>query len=415
MDGGQVGVNDISAPSFTDDLWLQIFSHLPVKPLFKFMCVSKTWSTLISDYCNRARVLESLTGFFYQLVEFDENDDLERIEYKYVCSSNETLSVNNKKNRSIDLSLDFLPELPHFAILHSCSGLLLCLSVESNGPVYYVCNPLLKTWVALPKPCTGDTIDDAEARLTYDPNTTHFRVILCSGDVYRDYGRTVIQIFSSDTGNWLETKVAHGPNRLIYPYSGCPVLHNEALYYLLFPSHVMRVDFLEGNYGVIELPIIQEEVPSAGMLYECEGHLYYMRGHTFYHLDPLRFQVWMLTDWNTKEWIMKHDICSETLYEKISAADSCCLRADKECFQPLGFAADLNVIFLREHCKIHYCDLVNLKAENAPVSSYSLKNESTIRNFFQITLLLILIQGEGLCSRQVDRPCLVSRKESGKD
>ncbi|KAG9444450.1 hypothetical protein H6P81_015790 [Aristolochia fimbriata] len=210
---------------------------------------------------------------------------------------------------------------PSFTDDLCCGGLLLCVSVESNGSVYYVCNPLLKTWVALPEPCTGDTIDDAEARLMYDPNTTHFRVILCSGDFYREYGRTVIQIFSPDTGNWLQTKVAHGPNRFFCPYSGCPLLHSEALYYLLFLSHVMRVDFVEGDYGVIELPI-QEQVPSAGILYECEGHLYYIRGHTYYHLDPLRFQVWMFTYWNTKEWIMKHDICSKTLYEKISAADS---------------------------------------------------------------------------------------------
>ncbi|XP_068646239.1 F-box protein At5g07610-like [Aristolochia californica] len=351
---------------FCEDLVMEICSRLPLKPLFRLKCVSKGWCSLISRFSKEGRHLESLSGFFYEVIAIDDNGRLKRSEYRYACISNGTVcdSKNNCSSDSVDMGLDFLPLYPDFTIIHCRNGLLLCLSSESNGHVYYVCNPLLKKWVALPKPCTEVSLENA--RLVYDPKESpHFKVILCPRYFSQAHAHFMFQVFSSSSGKWVESKLAYKSSFRPWPYQGRPVLFYEALYTRLFPFHFMKNDAHKDNHGVIQLP--QEPLLSAeGILCESDGHLYYIRGHNYHHLNPRNFQVWMLGDGDRNGWTLKHEICGRALYEKMSQTGSGCPRAnyrDPECIRFLAFAPRYNAVFFREHCKILYFDISSMKVE----------------------------------------------------
>ncbi|CAN6329158.1 unnamed protein product [Urochloa humidicola] len=48
-----------------DDLLLEILARVPYRSIYRFRCVSKRWSALISHPDNRGRLPQTLVGFFY--------------------------------------------------------------------------------------------------------------------------------------------------------------------------------------------------------------------------------------------------------------------------------------------------------------------------------------------------------------
>ncbi|CAL5086089.1 unnamed protein product [Urochloa decumbens] len=54
-----------AAPYLPDELVVEILARLPAKLLCRFKCVSRRWRRLISDPAHRARLAQTLSGFFF--------------------------------------------------------------------------------------------------------------------------------------------------------------------------------------------------------------------------------------------------------------------------------------------------------------------------------------------------------------
>ncbi|XP_068651629.1 putative F-box protein At5g50220 [Aristolochia californica] len=311
MDGEEasssVAVNgSITNTSFSDDLLIEIFSHLPTKSLFRFKCVSKAWCSLISNDSNQAGPLSCLSGLFYKKRTLDENDYLQRMEYGFACLSTEKACATSQTD-TISISLSFLPLYPHFKIVDGCNGLLLCLTGETRGAVFYV---------------------------SYE-------------------------IFDSAAGKWENHNAVFHPKGANYlDLISPPTLFNEALHYSCYPFHILRVNLKGGSCDVIELP--NKKISTAGTMHGFDGHLYYICCKRDYRARVDKLQIWMLKDWHTEEWIETHEICNKDLGEKILEAGGSCIR---NYTRPLAFGPGLDVAFFTDQRNIFSCELETMKVE----------------------------------------------------
>nr|GEX70890.1 hypothetical protein [Tanacetum cinerariifolium] len=103
----------------------------------------------------------------------------------------------------MDHSFGSAEEVDHVRILQSCNSLLLCSG--SAWPVfYYVYNPSKILFKRLPQPnyyLRDDScfFSSGVFRLAFDPRKLiHYKVVQAGGES----GKTWIQIYSSETGNW---------------------------------------------------------------------------------------------------------------------------------------------------------------------------------------------------------------------
>nr|CAB3454673.1 unnamed protein product [Digitaria exilis] len=55
----------LAAAYLPDELVVEILARLPAKSLCRFKCVSRRWCRLISDPAHRARLAQTLSGFFF--------------------------------------------------------------------------------------------------------------------------------------------------------------------------------------------------------------------------------------------------------------------------------------------------------------------------------------------------------------
>ncbi|KAF8669282.1 hypothetical protein HU200_051616 [Digitaria exilis] len=60
-----VGRSALAAAYLPDELVVEILARLPAKSLCRFKCVSRRWCRLISDPAHRARLAQTLSGFFF--------------------------------------------------------------------------------------------------------------------------------------------------------------------------------------------------------------------------------------------------------------------------------------------------------------------------------------------------------------
>ena len=123
-----------------DDLVVNILARLPAKSLCRFKCVSRRWRRLISDPAHRARLTQTLSGFFF--VSCDPARCFAGL------PSSVTPPAGDGGPPPVDASLSFLPAScveGEIKMLDSCTGLLLLCSKERPHhpppPFYVVYNP----------------------------------------------------------------------------------------------------------------------------------------------------------------------------------------------------------------------------------------------------------------------------------
>ncbi|OVA04895.1 F-box domain [Macleaya cordata] len=187
-----------------EDVWIEIFSRLPLNFIFKFRCVSKLWLSFLSKPSFIIGIFNSLTSPPWTLV-YQLNDN--HFSHFYPIFDRQLFSTASPDvhfqfiSRYDGFSFRFLPEEKIY-LLASSNGLVLCSASLNYQSIYYVCNPLTKKWVSLPPPTQSPPrlflngfICDSSS-LTF---TSTYKVLRIPE--FKDpTTKFDLEIFSSDTG-----------------------------------------------------------------------------------------------------------------------------------------------------------------------------------------------------------------------
>ncbi|KAK9182539.1 hypothetical protein WN944_025684 [Citrus x changshan-huyou] len=126
--------------SLSEDLITEILCRLPVKSVTRFKIVSKAWNNLISNVCIPR--ISNLSGFLFHSTEDCMN---------YFSYSDNNEGCGNDGEGFVESLTSLLPsEYFPYKLFDSCNGLIL-LGSSLREHRYYVCNPLTKQCVAIPK------------------------------------------------------------------------------------------------------------------------------------------------------------------------------------------------------------------------------------------------------------------------
>ncbi|XP_068651621.1 F-box protein At5g07610-like, partial [Aristolochia californica] len=356
-----------------DDLFTEIFSRLPIKPLFRLKSVCKLWNRLISSDQLHGRLLLP-HGLFYPFQACDSEPE----EYRYIC-----LSDSNSSDGGIqDISLSFLPRYPNLEIIDSCNGLILLLWSEMEEGTcqieYYVCNPLTKRWIALPKPRRWVGFDIT--RLAFDPSLSpDFQVIHILIPSDWDVTSLMTETFSSASGQWVESihrcvPVSHGS----LPKDG--EFMSGILYILCLPSYILGFNFGEGGSHLIRLP---ERRRHYSFLKCFRGCLYYV-SH-----DNSVIDIWTLEDTSSSDWTLKHTVAMKALEKQICLP--ICDRFWHDLYycslQPFELHPEREAIVLKTHCKLFSYDFMSSRLEELGCTEECIAGSSHRAWFFESVAL----------------------------
>jgi hypothetical protein len=191
-----------AASLLTDDLILEVLSHLPARSVRRFKCVSTAWRDLIADPAHRKKLPQTLAGFLYN-------------KYKPGGALSGHFASVSGGALPVDPSLHFLQpnKFKYIALEDTCNGLLLCACYNKETPDsdkdeyrHVVCNPATERWIELPPPPQAlANRFYSTTRLAFDPAvSSHFHVLqfwqTISGVENCARG---VDIFSSKTGAWI--------------------------------------------------------------------------------------------------------------------------------------------------------------------------------------------------------------------
>uniref|UniRef100_A0A0D9WDC6 F-box domain-containing protein n=1 Tax=Leersia perrieri TaxID=77586 RepID=A0A0D9WDC6_9ORYZ len=295
------------AEKLTDDLLVEILSRVPYKSLIRSKLVSPRWRRVISDPNHRNRLPRyhldtTLAGFF---------------------NSESFINVRGEGRPLFDPSFPFLPKCDNLNILDSCNDLLLCRCERSTHPWrfefdYLVVNPATEKWVALPD--SGWSDRSQTAYLGFDPvvSSSHFHVFKFVEDRdedddwnvhHVDYGLYVegAQIYSSKTGMWTRRDNDWG-----YTNHHFKSVFFNSMLHLITKEYVVAAVDVEGNtWRTIPMPQSLSELKpfyghnSEGFINLARGCLYFVHTNRY---ERHNLSVWVLEDYNSGEWILKHTV-----------------------------------------------------------------------------------------------------------
>lgn len=107
-----------------DELVVEILERVPANSLCRFKCVSRSWRRLICDPAHRAKLAQTLSGFF----------GFPRRRRADACPPRDFVSLSPRGGDDgpplVDTALSFLPPTwtcGEIEVLDSCNGLLLLL------------------------------------------------------------------------------------------------------------------------------------------------------------------------------------------------------------------------------------------------------------------------------------------------
>ncbi|XXG73387.1 hypothetical protein AAC387_Pa07g2313 [Persea americana] len=330
-------------PDIGDDIWIEILSRLHPKTLTRLKCTSKTWHRLASTAILHSQIKTPISGFFIRRVRFSTRK--ESIRYHH-------LPTAAGQSSCTDHTLSFLPSHPHTTILDSRHGFLLCSSApdDMRNYYYYICNPVTRQWVSLPKPRHRII-----GKITYSCNHLYFSTATLvfddpshvSSDQYRiyrfvrfDLGSVIdvdggdeeegkdeqeeedmsnkgypylcVDIYSSETGQWTQSKASLKRRRRFFHLLNRPsVLLDGAIYMLCAPHLLLRFHVKEECFEFIDLPcdnldMIAKQANAPNDAMSClglrEGRLYYA------YQNCRHMQVWMFDECEPSKWVLKHEV-----------------------------------------------------------------------------------------------------------
>ncbi|TVU41236.1 hypothetical protein EJB05_14738, partial [Eragrostis curvula] len=307
-----------------DDPFVEILSRVSVKDLCRSKCVSKAWCNLIADPIHRKKLPQTLEGFF---------NGGNACYGRYIDLMNRPVPL-------VDPSLSFLKKLlPDMTLrLHrSCNGLLLFLGRDCNAHTlgYVVCNPATEQLVAVPLSPLEHSKDGAwDIFLMFDPAvSSHFHLIQFW--ISFKLGVTAVHIFSSATGVWSDRVgewrageegggwAQWGESADIGCWTGSAVLNNM-LHFM-----VRRSGFAWESRGMIVA--VDGKGKTCRVIPWRENHAYptfigqsqsQLFCFTVRLTEMSELSIWVLEDYGTEEWSLKHRVSFLKLFGKESCKDS---------------------------------------------------------------------------------------------
>uniref|UniRef100_A0A453GGI6 F-box domain-containing protein n=3 Tax=Aegilops tauschii subsp. strangulata TaxID=200361 RepID=A0A453GGI6_AEGTS len=287
----------------TDDILADIISRVPYKSTCCCQCVSTRWRDLISHREHQKKMPQSIAGFFHE----GSNAFRSPRNARYFTN------LSRQRYPLVDPSLSFLPDCERLDILDGCNGLLLChcwMAVDPMAFYYYVvCNPTTGKWVAVP--ATDGSSMVSVARLVFDPAvSSHFQVFefideqsrgIAEDELDADCcGRIeALAIYSSKTGAWKYQTVEHGP--FVIPENSVSAFFNGILHLPAYEC-VVAVDVEGANWWLVDVPEPPYYADCIGGVFPSQGHLYFAES------DRSKLSVWVLEDYVTGKWTLKHNV-----------------------------------------------------------------------------------------------------------
>lgn len=311
----------------------RILLFLPVSSLCRFCAVSKRWKSLVAslDFVQvRERVNSSKPCFMFA---------------GFMRTKMLTMVDNSLYGLSYEWhpqpKLNFLPWLVF--LVSSSEGLLLC---ESRQHDHLVCNPVTRTWRAIPAvPDFGKPGFPARSCLITDTKTRAFKLVLAR--IFRRGRWSFLQIFDSRLNRW-ERPVPPPPEFKFSAVAGSvPVFYNGLLYIsgrVLNQSSsevVLTYSIEEGIWSRLQahnLPGIQ-----IGSFVICGGQLLMLR----YEADKHSMRIWELHQ-ARRMWVTVVNVPSELL-NGLEVTDPT---------QEMRFAGLSDLVYFTSNqvCKMLVCD-----------------------------------------------------------
>uniref|UniRef100_J3M4E4 Protein kinase domain-containing protein n=1 Tax=Oryza brachyantha TaxID=4533 RepID=J3M4E4_ORYBR len=270
------------AAELTDDLVVEILSLLPAKSVCRCKCVSRRWRGLIADAGHRKKLPQTLAGFFYR----SESGT------RFPMEARHFVDLAGRGRPLVHPSFSFLPRRFERVRME---------------------------WVALPESGygAGEDEEDLCTRLGFDHAvSSHFHVFEL---VLDECGCVVgVEIYSSETGEWNYQESGWLPDTMV---SGDQksVLFNGILHLVVLHRLIVAVDVKGGSWLNMDSPetVDVEDIFDWDPCFigQSQGKLCYV---SEYDAVPLSLSVWVLEDCTTNEWILKHNVSTVQLTEKMS-------------------------------------------------------------------------------------------------
>ncbi|XP_044429298.1 F-box protein At5g07610-like [Triticum aestivum] len=293
--------SETAAERLTDDLLVEILSRVPGRSLCRFKCVSKHWLGLINDRTYRRKFPRTLTGFFFSSTTEEQ-------------LVHPVLPFTNLSGSRSSTSLTFLPNGLNAFLLDCCNGLLLYdVSSHLGKRRYVVCNPATGEWTELPHCDHAGWV--GIVHLGFDPAVSpHFYVFLLT-DQLNGFGLPGVDVcsyvYSSETERWVhQEKKWYWDIDLVRVHSAAYL--NGCLHFFAEVNHntlCLAADKEAGTMIYSHVPPLND-----GFMQQSQGCLYYAGfGRDDNDDHVVRLLVYVLEDYNNKEWILKHSIESSHL------------------------------------------------------------------------------------------------------
>ncbi|KAL6639769.1 hypothetical protein ACP70R_022591 [Stipagrostis hirtigluma subsp. patula] len=286
-----------------DDALVEILSRLPVKALHRSKCVARGWRDLVDDPLHRNKLPQTLRGFLLLRDQIHGQG----------C---QILAISSGKGSS------------SWSTTRAYWNMWCATQPQSNG---WPCPPAIlpasaRFWS---HPCDDDEEEEGEE----DSDT----------DDEMEYG-TMVRVYSSETGWWTYSQSDWDEqegwrlrcNIPYYPDDGAFV--QGMLHVLLHEDQIVAVDMQGKTRRAIAAPVKTQESGNRleGHIFQSQGHLHYILLNSDDEQGP-KMSAWVLEDYNTEEWVLKHTVSILDLFEVMRS------RWD---YDLVTIHPDCNVVFL---------------------------------------------------------------------
>ncbi|OIS99997.1 PREDICTED: uncharacterized protein LOC109228583 [Nicotiana attenuata] len=319
----------------SDDLKVEILCRLPEKPLIAFKRVAKDWYFLISYVCvprlSPPSPSAPICGVFgpsftcdpskSSTVEFSPHGPYHCLFYQRVVQSKP------------DAIGSYLYSLPFTCttkdLLDCCNGLLLISRSDYEPVEYLVCNPATRQTIPVPVNPKHKYSTLVDCSLVFDPSESlEYKIIRFVHSVGKATIR-LLDVFSSDTGEWIEYELPLEPK-----VSGIGGLKSsvylDGVVYRISGGGCLISIGIKSNpnlanlnaWATIEFPD-QQSKKYVGSIGASRGHLYY------FNRNESDFLLWTLKNENGNKWVLKHSISIYSLLQNSAGEYYCNVLGDK--------------------------------------------------------------------------------------